>query len=90
MSTSRNSSKSKTAAAPVSDFAAALRLAILDAIANAKKQGTRSLSLDCLFQVTRTPLVTKGAPVGANARWLYRSMFEDLCKASDIRTFIVA
>ncbi len=41
--------------------------------------GTAAMSLDCLFQNVRPPSPgLSGAPLGANARYYYRQMFNEV------------
>lgn len=66
-------------------FRSQLENNILRAIRQAKKDGTVSMSLGNLVQITESPSAfLEGAPKGTNAQYFYREMFEEVVKANQI------
>lgn len=63
----------------MTDFASALKTAIIDAIDTARADGTVGMSADNLFQVVRAPSASlNGAPRGTNARYYYKEIFNEV------------
>ena len=64
-----------------SKFKTELVQAIKRQIKQLKDDDTTGMSVENLFMIVRHPSMNlKGAPVGTNARYYYRQMFEDVCK----------
>lgn len=73
-----------------SPFETALREAIRKTIADAKADGTVSMSVDCLKQAVRSPRTSlNGAPVGTNAAYFYGEMFRRICAEPEFSAFIL-
>ena len=65
---------------PYEAFKAGLLKNIRQTIMWQRANGVLAMSKENLMEVTPTPKESVG-PVGANARWIYRQMFEDAIAA---------
>jgi len=66
-----------------SPFKTELTKRIAECIRANRADGTTAMSLDCLFQNVRPPSPgLAGAPLGTNARYYYRQMFNEVVAAS--------
>jgi hypothetical protein len=74
---------------PYEAFKAELQANIRQTITSWRANGVLAMSKENLMEVTPTPKVSVG-PVGTNARWIYREMFDDAIAAlpRDYRAFV--
>ena len=74
---------------PYEAFKAELLANIRQTITWQRANGVLAMSKEDLIQVTPTPKESIG-PVGTNARWIYREMFDNAIAAlpRDCRTFV--
>ena len=67
-------------------FKVDMRQAVSDAVAKARSDGTVSMSADNLWQCTR--IRSQHGPVGTNAPWAARQVFNEVIKDRQFSRFV--
>ncbi len=68
-------------------FAKALAVNIRAKVAELKADRTVGMHPDNLMMLVRTPSVTKGAPLGTNARYYYKQLFREVLASMSFKGF---